>query len=224
MEAVGLGIGSWAPDGRSVAFAAGIAGNTDIYTLAVEGGKPVRLTFAPSIERSPEWSRDGQWIYYSSTATGQIPEIWKIPANGGAAQQITHGGGFEPRFSPDGRYVYYLDRPPKANAGPGETSKLLRMPAAGGDPTAIHEAVPAHYWSVAANGIYFLTAEITRPSRRLYLDLYRFEDEKVVRVGELPFRVGVVPGRFTVSPDGRWALTNQRVRYDCDLMLLENVR
>lgn len=33
-------------------------------------------------------------------------EIWKIPASGGAAVQVTQHGGFECFPSPDGKFLY----------------------------------------------------------------------------------------------------------------------
>jgi hypothetical protein len=98
------------------------------------------------------------------------------------------------------------------------------MPAAGGNPSVIHDRVPAFYWSISAKGIYFLTSDNRLPLPKLYVDLYRFTDEKIVRAGELSFRVAAAPGRFIVSPDGRWALTSETKRDDADLMLLENFR
>ena len=86
----------------------------------------------------------------------------------------------------------------------------------------IHDRVPASYWSISNKGIYFLTSD--GPTPKLYVDLYRFIDEKIVRVGELPFRVSTAPGQFVVSPDGRRALASETTRNDIDLMLLENFR
>ena len=48
--------------------------------------------------------------------------------------------------------------------------------------------------------------------------------DRLTRVGELPFRVAAVPGRFVVAPDGRRALTSETKRNDSDLMLLDNFR
>jgi len=54
------------------------------------------------------YSRDGRWIYFQPNHQN----IYRMPAAGGAAQQVTH---FleptlfieEPTISPDGRYLYY---------------------------------------------------------------------------------------------------------------------
>jgi hypothetical protein len=135
-------------------------------------------------------------------------------------EQVTHGGGFEPKFSPDGKYLYYLDGPPEGPGSPDSVAKLFRMTAGGGKAELIHDRVPPFHWSISAKGIHFLTQE----RGNLYLDLYRFSDEKLVRAGLLSFRIATSPGRFIVSRGGRWALTSETKRNDADLMLLENVR
>lgn len=217
-----LVVGSWSRDGSRIAFDAAVDGNSDIYVVSTQGGKPVRLTFEPSIEGQAEWSLDEKWIYFSSTATGRIPELWKVSSSGGRPEQVTHGGGFEPKFSLDGKYLYYLDSPPKKGPGsPDDVSKLFRMPAAGGNAELVHDRVPPFHWSISTKGIHF----VTRDERgNLYLDLYRFTDDEIVRTGQLSFRIATLPGRFIVSRDGRWALTSQTKRADADLMLLENFR
>ena len=44
---------------------------------------------------------------------------------------MTRNGGFEPWESPDGRYVFYLDRHPAALAI-DETARVIRLPVGGG--------------------------------------------------------------------------------------------
>jgi Tol biopolymer transport system component len=209
--------GSWSPDSQRVAFDAEIDGNVEVYVVSAEGGKPTRLTTGSSIDALPEWSKDGRWIYYASTGSGSLPNIWRIPAEGGKAEQLTTEGGFEPQQSPDGQSMYYVDRPPSSGS-----ARLMKVALAGGNATVLVEGVTPLLWSPAKPGIYFLRAE----QRVHAIYLYRFEDQKTVRIGALPFLVARLqtPGRFTVSRDGRWALMNVVDESHGDLMLLDNFR
>ena len=56
------------------------------------------------------------------------------------------------------------------------------------------------------------------------LMLYRFSDQRVARVGRLGFRIPGIYTHMTVSRDGRWALATKMVRFDSDLMRLDNFR
>ena len=116
--------GSWSPDGRFVAVDHIVRGSADIYVVSVDGGSVRRLTEGPAVDGDPEWSRDGTWIYYASSASGQS-EIWKSPAGGGTPIRLTTGGGFEPRESPDGRIIYFIDA--AVGNGLNRTATLKQM-------------------------------------------------------------------------------------------------
>lgn len=86
--ALGGGNPHWYPDGREIAFDARGDRNSDIFVISAEGGPPRRLTTDPSHEMVPTWSRDGGWIYFASNRTGSW-QVWKMPAKGGRAVQVT---------------------------------------------------------------------------------------------------------------------------------------
>jgi Tol biopolymer transport system component len=46
------------------------------------------MTTHPANDGNPSWSHDGRWIYFDSARAGQ-QQVFKIPANGGAAIQVT---------------------------------------------------------------------------------------------------------------------------------------
>jgi TolB protein len=79
-------------------------GQWDIFIVGANGRKPQRITTDPANDGNPSWSKDGQWIYFDSARSGQ-PQVWKIPANGGEAIQVTRDGGFGPHESPDGKFL-----------------------------------------------------------------------------------------------------------------------
>jgi hypothetical protein len=56
------------------------------------------------------------------------------------------------------------------------------------------------------------------------LDVYRFSERRVTRVGRLGFRIPRIYRHMTVSRNGRWGLATEMVRFDSDLMLLDNFR
>jgi Tol biopolymer transport system component len=217
LGAAGVIVGGWSPNGSQIAFEAAIGGNTDVYVVGSDGGHLRRLTAEPSIDGVPTWSGDGRWIYFASTRAGVIPDIWRVSADGGQAIRLTRNGGFEPRESSDD--LFYLDRPPSSLAS-GGTTRLMRLPLGGGQEEMMLERVRPFLWSVTDTGIVF----VTRESDFDAIDVYRFSDRRVARAGRLGFRI---PGNFThmtVSRDGRWALATKMVRFDADLMRLDNFR
>ena len=219
LGAAAVWVGGWSPDGTRITFEATSDGNTDVYVVEANGGHPRRLTLEPSIDGVPSWSQDGKWIYFASTRAGVIADVWKVPADGGAAVRLTRNGGFEPRESPDGKSLFYLDRPLVALTI-GGTASLMRLPHGGGQGEHVLDRVRPFLWSVAETGIVFVTREPDFDA----IDVYRFSDRRVARVGRLGFRI---PGSYTymsASPDGRWALATKMARFDSDLMRLDNFR
>jgi Tol biopolymer transport system component len=219
LGAIGVWVGGWSPDGTTIAFEAAIDGNSDIYLVGADGGHLRRLTAEPSIDGVPSWSGDGRWIYFASTRAGVIADIWRVPADGGQAIRLTRNGGFEPRESSDGRHLFYLDRPP-AGLAIGGTARLMRLPLGGGQEELVLDRVRLFLWSVTDTGIVFVTREPDFDA----IDVYRFSDQQVARVGRLGFRIPESYTYMTVSRDGRWALATNMVRFDSDLMRLDNFR
>ena len=99
------GATSWASDGSALAFYE--AGATyDIFTLS-PGAEPVRFRETAFRERGPAFSPNGRWLAYSSDETGRA-EIHVTPYPGpGGTTVISTGGGRSPRWSADGRELFY---------------------------------------------------------------------------------------------------------------------
>ena len=71
---------------------------------------PVPLVASPFTELQPALSRDGRWLAYTSNESG-TNEVYvrPFPDTGRGPVQVSNGGGAEPRWSPDGREVFFLD-------------------------------------------------------------------------------------------------------------------
>src|SRR5215212_9012559 len=49
----------FSPDGKTLAYSANYDGNTDVYTVPVQGGEPPRLTWHPMSDRVRDCRADG---------------------------------------------------------------------------------------------------------------------------------------------------------------------
>ncbi len=101
---------SWSPDGRFLAFSEG----DDIWILPREGDqKPRPLVSSPAWEGEARFSPDGRWLAYMSAESGGL-EVYVRPFPGpGGKWQISTRGGVNPRWSGDGREIFYAE-PSKA--------------------------------------------------------------------------------------------------------------
>jgi serine/threonine-protein kinase len=107
---------SWRPDGKVLAFVQINPGrNLDIMTLPIEGneksawkpGEPKPFLNSPSAEAEPAFSPDGRWLTYESNESGNY-EVYVRPFPGpGGKWQISTGGGNYPKWSRNGKELFY---------------------------------------------------------------------------------------------------------------------
>jgi Tol biopolymer transport system component/C-terminal processing protease CtpA/Prc len=81
----------FSPDGKRLAFASNRTGNGDIYVLNLETNDLSRLTFDDGADNLDAWSRDGNWIYFSSSSrdVAGMSDIFRVSAAGGTPQQVS---------------------------------------------------------------------------------------------------------------------------------------
>jgi hypothetical protein len=131
----------------------------------------------------------------------------------------------EPRESPDGRSVYFLQ--PSA----GNPLEIQRVSLDGGNVSTVLPGVYPGRWDVVDDGIVFLTGAIginPDPAKPDALEHYSFQDGRTRRLGELPFPAmsrGYGPPRvLTVSPDRGWALVAHQDHWARDIVVADNFR
>jgi serine/threonine-protein kinase len=108
--------GSWRPDGKVLAFfQQNPSTGNDVMTLAIEGdeksgwkpGEPKPFVNSAFDERGPAFSPDGRWLAYHSNESGSL-EVYVRPFPGpGGKWQISTGGGLMPKWSRNGKELFY---------------------------------------------------------------------------------------------------------------------
>jgi Tol biopolymer transport system component/C-terminal processing protease CtpA/Prc len=105
----------YSPDGRQLAFVSARTGNGDIYLLTLATGELKRLTFDDGVDLLDGWSRDGNWIYFSSTSRdiGGLNDIYRVRPTGGTPMAVTadrYTNEFYSAPSPDGSTLAFSAR------------------------------------------------------------------------------------------------------------------
>jgi Tol biopolymer transport system component len=99
----------WSSDGKTLLFTQRTAeGRGKIWALPVEGEhKPQEVVSRGSNGRL---SPDGRWLIYNSSESG-ANEVYVVAAAGGQGkwQVSSNGGSMFPRWSRDGKELYYFD-------------------------------------------------------------------------------------------------------------------
>ena len=105
----------YSPDGRKLAFVSTRTGGGDIYVLTFATGDLTRLTFDDGVEQLDGWSRDGRWIYFSSTSRdiAGMNDVFRVSADGGTPMEVTadrYTNEYFSAASPDGRTMAFTAR------------------------------------------------------------------------------------------------------------------
>lgn len=119
----------WSPDGQTLAYVGQRHGDYDIYTMPVGGGAETRLTTAPGLDDGPDYTADGQWIYFNSVRTGTM-RIWRMRPDGAEQQQVTFDAQYAdwfPHPSPDGKWLVFVSFDASVEGHPPYKDVALRM-------------------------------------------------------------------------------------------------
>jgi Tol biopolymer transport system component len=133
----------WSPDEKQLTYCAERNGNYDVYAIPAEGGVETRLTTAEGLDDGPEYSPDGNQIWFNSSRTG-LMQIWRMNPDGSEQTQVTFDterNSWFPHVSPNEEQVVFItynradvsasDHPP------GKNVELRIMPAKGGEAKTI---------------------------------------------------------------------------------------
>ncbi len=149
-----------------------------------------------------------------SDRTGRS-EVWRAPADGGSAQQITTTGGGGPFESWDGRTIYF--------SRPGTDGlTVLAMPVAGGPERRLDVTVTFWNYVPGEHGLYYTSAAAGR-KRPFTYDIRLLDDTGTTHVLTTVSLASMSPG-LSVLADGKTVLIAGVAEIGQDLVRIENFR
>ena len=157
---------SWRSDGRGPLP----KGNSHIFIIDAEiGGTPSQLTSGDYSHGDPEWSADGQKIYFSAIRKPEPEyeqgnsEIYSVDIKTLEIEALTDRKGPDrgPLVSPDGKWIAYAGYDDKDYTS--HLSDIYLMDTAGGNKRLLAGQLPDSPsnlgWAADSSGVYYLMAE-----------------------------------------------------------------
>ena len=110
----------FSPDGKTIAFTGQYDGNTEVYTIPVTGGEPLRITYTATNSRDDlgdrmgpnnivmGWTPDGKEIIYRNRISdGFSGKLYQVNKEGGLSNVVPLPEGGFCSYSPDGSKLAY---------------------------------------------------------------------------------------------------------------------
>jgi Tol biopolymer transport system component len=224
------GTPNWSPDSKKIVFDTLTPNGTQqLVVLDIESGSRRTISTGRASASVPSWSADGQFIYFADSDLGRRPQrvaqLWKVPASGGEAVQLTRHGGSLPVQPPGSDFIYYAQPDPKPIPGhraiqEGFTIWQVRPDGTGEGPIEglppLNAFVPD--WGATQEGLYFIDAQEVGPA----LKFFDFRRRQLRLLGRLQYPRTPWQPAISVSPDGRYLLYAQTDSLASDVMLVEN--
>jgi Tol biopolymer transport system component len=182
----------WSRDGRYILYTElNPSTQADVWYLPVDkdsvsgglrAGEPVAFLQSEYLESAAQLSPDGQWIAYASNRTG-LREIYVQPfPAGGTPYKVSEGGAAQPRWSADGRELFFVTRSGADHVLWGAAVRTLQPSSPGGRPgfaaetaerlfqtqmNSFHPATGAFFYAVSRDGQRFLVNRLDGPGEPL---------------------------------------------------------
>jgi dipeptidyl aminopeptidase/acylaminoacyl peptidase len=221
------GFPRWSPDQTMIAYHDGDPDKRrgDVFIVPARGGQPRNMTKGLAGGAFPSFSRDGQWIYFQGTESGES-RIFKMVATGGPPVPVTNKPIYMPIESYDGD-LFYLDNLNGAGS-------VWRLPRGGGPAVKVVEGVVSGNFDVVDGGLYYIDSVsgdagsfIDRPGSDTRLRYFDFATAQSTTVAaNLGMVVGAMngPGGLSATRDGRTVFFARRDSEINELMVMDNFR
>lgn len=201
-------------------------GNTQLFTLSIDGGTPKQLTSSDFDHGAPEWSKDGKTLYFSANFNPDEvfepndSEIYALNLNDNSVTELTdrYGPDDSPKISPDGTKMAYTGLDDKLL---GYQQNQLYVRDISGGATSLLSAdfdrnISNIQWAGDGKGLYFQYDD-KGETKVAHSSLSGKITDMVGNVGGLSLGRPYNAGAFTVSENGTIAYTLGTTAHPADL-------
>jgi TolB protein len=118
---VAIQLDDWVQDDNPLA--------AEIYTVGTDGAEYRQVTSSGAPSDGPEFSPDGEWLYYNTEAFSGHAQVARMRPDGSDPTRLTFSDSVDwfPHISPDGRAAVYLAYPPGTVGHPADVRVRLML-------------------------------------------------------------------------------------------------
>jgi len=191
----------WSPDGKEITYASAQGKLSFLYRVRADGSDSPRLIRQGAFMLPHHWSHDGHLIF--TTLARGLPFLNIYSTADGSAQPF--GPGVEAQFSPDGKWIAYIDQGGVAGGG-GVVAQPFPGPGPHIQVSGPGGAQPR--WSRDGRQIYYMA-----PDRKLMS--VAFDPSGTAGQPQVIFQTRIVAPnlasfQYDIAPDGRFLINSFR--------------
>ena len=220
---------SLSPDGRQLVYLSDTGGHGNLWVLDLSSGQSRQITFEKDptlIMGVPLWSPEGSRIAYARQFFGQSTTAvayWSVRPDGSENNQFLPKASWL-TWSPDHRWVYYVDMAGRAG---GSDSRILKMSTADPTPVEVRREV-ANGPAISPDGSTLYYAKLLEPINGLWdYEIRAAQPDSApsrllapISGHRVPAWQGLHP---ILSPDGKWLALTLNDTFGTNLWLLSTV-
>ncbi len=100
---------NWSPSGDKILYQKKENNQWDIWMMNIDGSDKIRVTNFEGNKTDAVFSKDGQFIIFSSDFGVELANIYKIPISGGQPTRLTYYKGYDgaPAISPNASHLIF---------------------------------------------------------------------------------------------------------------------
>lgn len=201
-------------------------GNTQLFTLSIDGGTPKQLTSTDFDHGAAEWSKDGKKLYFSANFNPDEAfepndsEIYELTIGDNTINALTdrYGPDGTPKISPDGTKMAYIGLDDKLLGY--QLNQLYLRDISGGTATLLSgnfdRNISNIQWANDGKGLFFQYDD-KGETKIAHMSLAGKVTDKINKVGGLSLGRPYNSGTFTVSKTGNIAYTLGTTEHPSDL-------
>ena len=154
----------WSLDGKHILYEQGSPARSELWTLKMPERTPARFLDSEFDLADGRFSPDGRFVAYVSNETGR-PEVYvrSFPDARGV-EKVSVNGGAAPRWSPDGRELFFVDADNLVQTVPVTTANGFEF----GDPRPLFGMeLPANFpaWLTTDGQRFLIVPDAVRPTK-----------------------------------------------------------
>lgn len=198
---------SLSPDGQQILFSSIEHQQNFVFLIASNGKDLKKLSFQTPMSHIPEWSLDGQTLFFGAQENGHW-QLWQTDLSGNPIQKLPLVDGYTVRIHPKDADKLYFTKYYNQ-----DTIWQYQLSTGVAQQVAVVNNLEGAHWYPTQFGIYFLSCQ----EGNCFLNLFDFQSKQKQVIRNLP---DILPGipPFTLSKDEQSIFITHSDAINADLM------